>query len=76
MLELIAGLARTEQVRLTAIVPNRPAQHALARLRNVPGLKLATYGEAPTGPTSSTARSSSRTPEISASWSRWQIAWC
>jgi glycosyltransferase involved in cell wall biosynthesis len=46
VLELIAGLARTEQVRLTAIVPDAPSEHALARLNALPHVKLITYGDA------------------------------
>jgi glycosyltransferase involved in cell wall biosynthesis len=46
VLELIAGLARTEQVRLTAILPDQPSEHALARLRALPRVDLLTYREA------------------------------
>ncbi|HJS96491.1 MAG TPA: glycosyltransferase, partial [Solirubrobacteraceae bacterium] len=46
VLELIAGLARTEQVRLSAIVPDQPSEHALSRLRAVPRVDLLTYREA------------------------------
>jgi glycosyltransferase involved in cell wall biosynthesis len=46
VLELIAGLARTEQVRLTAILPDQPSEHALNRLRAFPHVNLVTYREA------------------------------
>jgi glycosyltransferase involved in cell wall biosynthesis len=46
VLELIAGLARTERIRLTVIVPDRPSEHALARLRALPRVELLTYREA------------------------------
>jgi glycosyltransferase involved in cell wall biosynthesis len=46
VLELIAGLARTEQVRLAAILPDQPSQHALTRLRGLPRVDLVTYREA------------------------------
>lgn len=46
VLELIAGLARTEQVRLTAIVPDQPSEHALSRLKALPRVDLLTYREA------------------------------
>lgn len=46
VLELIAGLARTEQVRLTAILPDQPSEHALTRLRSLPRVDLLTYREA------------------------------
>jgi glycosyltransferase involved in cell wall biosynthesis len=46
VLELIAGLARTEQVRVAAIIPDHPSEHALSRLRGLPGVDLLTYREA------------------------------
>lgn len=46
VLELIAGLARTEQVRLTAILPDQPSEHALTRLEGLPGVDLVTYRDA------------------------------
>ena len=49
VLELIGGLARTEALRLTAIVPDQPSEHALARLDALPGLSLVTYREASAG---------------------------
>lgn len=49
VLELIAGLARTDGVRLTAIVPDQPSEHALARLEALPGVSLVTYREASAG---------------------------
>jgi glycosyltransferase involved in cell wall biosynthesis len=48
VLELIAGLARTEQVNVTAIIPDAPSEHALARLRALPRVRLLTHAEAPT----------------------------
>ncbi len=45
VLELIAGLARTEQVRLTAVLPDQPSEYALSRLRALPQLDLVTYRE-------------------------------
>jgi glycosyltransferase involved in cell wall biosynthesis len=47
VLELIAALARTQRLRLTAIVPDRPNEDALARLRGLPGLGLVRYPDAP-----------------------------
>ncbi|MBV9605288.1 MAG: glycosyltransferase family 4 protein [Solirubrobacterales bacterium] len=47
VLELIAALARTEQVHLTAILPDQPSEDALSRLRAVPRLTLVTYRDAP-----------------------------
>jgi glycosyltransferase involved in cell wall biosynthesis len=44
VLELVAALARTERVRLTVVVPDHPNEDALARLRSLPGLTLATSG--------------------------------
>jgi glycosyltransferase involved in cell wall biosynthesis len=49
VLELIAGLARTEQVRLTAIMPDEPSEHAVARLQTLPRVKLITYSDASGG---------------------------
>jgi glycosyltransferase involved in cell wall biosynthesis len=49
VLELIAGLARTEQINLTAIIPDAPSEQALARLQSLPRVKLLTYAEAATG---------------------------
>ena len=46
VLEVIAGLARLDRVRLTAIVPNRPSRDALARLQALPTVSLVTYEEA------------------------------
>jgi glycosyltransferase involved in cell wall biosynthesis len=46
VLELIASLARTEQVRLTAILPDQPSEHALTRLQAFPFVDLVTYREA------------------------------
>ena len=46
VLEVIAGLARTGQVEVTAIVPDQPSEDALARLESLPRVKLVTYGEA------------------------------
>ncbi len=46
VLELIAGLARTGHVRLSAIVPDQPSEDALTRLRQLPRLELVTYREA------------------------------
>jgi glycosyltransferase involved in cell wall biosynthesis len=46
VLELIAGLARTERVRITAIVPDHPSEYALSRLRGLPRVDLLTYREA------------------------------
>lgn len=49
VLELIGGLAGVEGVRLTAIVPDEPSEHALARLEALPGVSLVTYREASAG---------------------------
>lgn len=49
VLELIGGLARTEGLRLTAIVPDQPSEHALSRLRALPGVSLVRYREAAGG---------------------------
>ena len=49
VLELIGALARTERVRLTAILPDQPSDHALTRLNGLPGLSLVTYREASGG---------------------------
>jgi glycosyltransferase involved in cell wall biosynthesis len=46
VLELIAGLARTEKVSLTVIVPDRPSEYALSRLQSLRKVSLITYGEA------------------------------
>jgi glycosyltransferase involved in cell wall biosynthesis len=46
VLELIAGLARAEHVRLTAILPDQPSEHARDRLQGLPELALVTYEEA------------------------------
>ena len=46
VLELISGLARTEQINLRAIIPEHPSQDALTRLRALPRLELLTYSEA------------------------------
>ena len=46
VLELISGLARTEKVHLTAIVPNEPNEHAVARLNELGTVSLVTYEEA------------------------------
>jgi glycosyltransferase involved in cell wall biosynthesis len=46
VVELIAGLARAEHVRLTAILPDRPSAHARNRLQGLPDLALVTYEEA------------------------------
>jgi glycosyltransferase involved in cell wall biosynthesis len=46
VLELIAGLARTGRMRLTAIVPDAPSEDALARLKPLTDVKLVTYREA------------------------------
>lgn len=49
VLELIAGLARTEGARLTAILPDQASEDAIARLTSLPDVALATYREAPSG---------------------------
>jgi glycosyltransferase involved in cell wall biosynthesis len=49
VLELIAGLARAEQINLTAIIPDHPSEHALARLQSLPRVKLLTYADAAKG---------------------------
>ena len=49
VLELISGLARTQQVQLTVIVPDEPSRDALARLRSLPGMLLTTYRKASSG---------------------------
>jgi glycosyltransferase involved in cell wall biosynthesis len=46
VLELIAALSRTQQLRLTAMVPDKPNEDALARLRSLPGLTLVGYRDA------------------------------
>jgi glycosyltransferase involved in cell wall biosynthesis len=46
VLELVAALARTEQIRLTVMLPDQPSAHALSRLRGVPRVDLVTYREA------------------------------
>jgi glycosyltransferase involved in cell wall biosynthesis len=48
VLELIASLARTQRLRLTVVVPDRPNEDAFARLRSLPGLSLVRYPDAPT----------------------------
>jgi len=49
VLELIGGLTGIEGVHLTAIVPDEPSEHALARLEALPGVSLVTYREASAG---------------------------
>ncbi len=49
VLELIAGLARTEELRLSIIVPDEPSEQALTGLRALHGLRLVTYAEASGG---------------------------
>jgi glycosyltransferase involved in cell wall biosynthesis len=46
VLELIAGLARTEKVRLTAIVPDHPNQDALQRLESLGAVSVVTPEQA------------------------------
>ena len=46
VLELLAGLARTEKVHLTAVIPNEPNDYAVAGLNNLGGVTLITYEEA------------------------------
>ncbi len=46
VLELIAGLARTERVRLTALIPDAPSEYALERLQALSSVNLTTYGHA------------------------------
>ncbi len=46
VLEVIAGLARTGQIRVTAIVPDRPSEHAIKRLESARSVSLVTYREA------------------------------
>jgi glycosyltransferase involved in cell wall biosynthesis len=46
VIELIAALARTEKLRLTAIVPDTPSPDAVARLTALSGVSLCTYTEA------------------------------
>ncbi len=49
VLELIAGLARTSAVRITAILPDQPSQDVRERLGTLPRVNLTTYREAPGG---------------------------
>ena len=46
MLELLAGLARTEKLHLTAVIPNEPNDYAVAGLNDLGGVSLITYEEA------------------------------
>jgi glycosyltransferase involved in cell wall biosynthesis len=46
VLELVAGLARTEKVHLTALVPNEPNEYAITRLNSLGTVSLITYEEA------------------------------
>jgi glycosyltransferase involved in cell wall biosynthesis len=46
VLELIAALARTEQIRLTVMLPDQPSEPALNRLQALPRTRLVTYREA------------------------------
>lgn len=46
VLELVAGLGRTEKVHLTAVIPNEPNEYAVTRLNNLAGVSLITYEEA------------------------------
>ncbi len=46
VLEVVAGLARSGKVRLTVIMPDDASEHAIARLRSLPGVALLTYREA------------------------------
>ncbi len=46
VLEVIAGLARTGEIRLTVIVPDDPSQYAVERLESERVLSLVTYREA------------------------------
>ena len=46
VLEVIAALARTQKVALTAILPDSPSEYALSRLESLPGVSLITYAEA------------------------------
>ena len=48
VLEVIAALARTQQVALTAILPDSPSEYALSRLESLPGVSLITYADAST----------------------------
>jgi glycosyltransferase involved in cell wall biosynthesis len=45
VLELIAALARTEQIRLTVMLPDQPSEYALRRLQALPRVDLLTYRE-------------------------------
>jgi glycosyltransferase involved in cell wall biosynthesis len=49
VLELIAGLARTGRVHVTAIVPDQPSDDAVAQLNNLPDVTLVTYRDASDG---------------------------
>jgi len=46
VLELIAGLARSSEARITAILPDQPSQDARERLGSLPRVNLTTYREA------------------------------
>jgi glycosyltransferase involved in cell wall biosynthesis len=46
VLELVAGLARTEKLDLTAVIPNEPNEYAVARLNDLRDVSLITYEQA------------------------------
>ena len=46
VVEVIAGLARTREVSLTAILPDNPSEYALSRLASLPNVSLISYAEA------------------------------
>jgi glycosyltransferase involved in cell wall biosynthesis len=46
VLELVAGLARTEKVNLTAVIPDEPNEYAVTRLNDLAAVRLITYEEA------------------------------
>ena len=49
VLELIAGLARTQEVHLTVILPDSPSAYAVSRLKSLREVSLTTYQEASNG---------------------------
>ena len=46
VIELIAALAHTEKLQLTAIVPDAPSRDAVTRLNDLPSVSLRTYDQA------------------------------
>lgn len=46
VLELIAALARTQEVSVTAILPDNPSDYAIRRLESLQSVSLVTYAEA------------------------------